>query len=115
MIIKEKSNFYKIKNIEDIKNTPSNSTVLFDFDENIMDFCQKNSINYAVEATSILESILANNFDASFIIVDKKMAKEVQDIANEYLFDSKILVKIVFDWQIEDFAKLGIDGVCKIK
>jgi len=115
MIIKQKDDFNKIKTIQDIKNTPSNSTILFDFDKKIMKFCQANGIKYAVTVSSILEAILANNLNADFIIVNKKLTKEIQETANEYLFDSKILVKIVFEWEIETFAKLGIDGVYKIR
>ncbi len=111
MIIKQRCDFYKIKTIEDIKNTPSNSILLFDFNKEIMKFCKENDIKYAVIVSSILEAILANNLNATFIIINKKIAKKIQEIANEYLFDSKILVKIVFEWEIETFAKLGIDGV----
>lgn len=111
MIIKYKKDFYPIKDIEDIKNTPSNSIVCFDYDLKLMKYCQKNSISFAVKISSIKEAVFANNFGAKYLIVTKTKAKEIQDIANEYLFDSKVLVKIVFDWEIEIFAKLGIDGV----
>ena len=114
MIIKEKKDFFKIKNIDDILNTPPNSIVLFDYDLEMMKFCKDNSIPFAVKIKNIKEVIFANSLGAKYIIVDKKNAKEIQEIANEYLFDTKVLVKIIFDWEIEVFAKKGIDGVIKI-
>ena len=33
---------FLIKNIKDIENTKANSTVLFDFDEEILTYCYKN-------------------------------------------------------------------------
>ena len=114
MIIKEKKDFFKIKDIEDISNSPPNSVVLLDYDLEMMKFCKENSISFAVKIKNIKEAVFANSFGAKYVIVDKKNAKEIQDIANEYLFDTKVLVKIVFDWEIEDFAKKGIDGVIKI-
>jgi len=111
MIIKKFDDFFEIKNIEDIKKTSPKQTLLFDFDKELLTYCKENDISFAIKTDSILEAVFANNFDAEFIIVDKKSAKKIQNIADEYLFDSKVLVKIVFPWEIEEFAKLGIDGV----
>ena len=53
----------------------------------------------------------ASSLNARYIIVDKEMAKTAQNIAENYLFDAKILVKIESEDEIEEIAILGIDGV----
>ena len=42
---------------------------------------------------------------------DLQKAKEIQKLAENYLFDSKVLLCISLDYEIEHAAKAGIDGV----
>ena len=106
---------YTISSFEQIKNTPTNSTLLLNFQENdILNFIKdlkENSISFALDVQSIKELIFANNFGAKFILLEEFLAVDAQKIANEYLFDSKILVKINSEEEIEKLAHLGIDGV----
>ncbi|WP_187647256.1 hypothetical protein [Nitrosophilus labii] len=111
MVIKSKKDFCKIETIEEIKNTPPNTTLFFRYDLELIKYCYDNDLSFAVAVDSIKEAIFANHFGAAYIVVKKDMAKKIQNVANEYLFDAKILVKIVFDWEIEIFAQKGIDGV----
>ena len=60
---------------------------------------------------NITELIYASNLNASYIIVEKDLAHSAQNIANEYLFDAKILVSIQDENEIEEFALNSIDGV----
>ena len=39
------------------------------------------------------------------------MAKEIQSIAQHYLFDAQIVVIIKNEDEIEQYAQMGIDGV----
>ncbi|DAB32132.1 MAG TPA: hypothetical protein CFH79_05545 [Sulfurospirillum sp. UBA11407] len=111
----ENEKLYTISSFEQIKNTPTNSTLLLNFQENdILNFIKdlkENSISFALEVQSIKELIFANNFGAKFILLEEFLAVDAQKIANEYLFDSKILVKINSEEEIEKLARLGIDGV----
>jgi nicotinate-nucleotide pyrophosphorylase len=111
----ENEKLYTISSFEQIKNTPTNSTLLLNFQENdILNFIKdlkENSISFALEVQSIKELIFANNFGAKFILLEEFLAVDAQKIANEYLFDSKILVKINSEEEIEKLALLGIDGV----
>lgn len=105
---------YKVKTWEDVKSTPANATVLIDFtQENFFDMiqnCNKNSVKFALLVSNIKEVVFAYNFKASYILVEKSLAKSVQNIANEYLFDGKILVTITQEDEIEELALLGVDG-----
>jgi nicotinate-nucleotide pyrophosphorylase len=111
----EHEKLYTVSSFEQIKNTPTNSTLLLNFQEtDILNFIKdlkENSISFALEVQSIKELIFANNFGAKFILIEEFLAIDAQKIANEYLFDSKILVKINSEEEIEKFALLGIDGV----
>lgn len=102
---------FKIFNIEDIKNTEANSTLYFLFNDEILKYCFENSLDFAVKIESIKEAIYANALNAKYIIAEKKLAKKVQKIAENYMFDSKVLAIIETNDEFEDIAKVEIDGV----
>lgn len=106
--------FYHITSIEDINHTPPSSTITLAFDESNLDIiahAKENDIKMALWVDTINQLIYASSLNASYIIVQKEMAKTAQDIAENYLFDAKILVKIEKEDEIEEIALLGIDGV----
>ncbi len=110
----ESPKFYKIQSIEDIQNTPPNSTVLLYNLKNSIDivkYCKKHSIPFAIEIDSIKDAIFSNLLNAKYIIASKELAKSIMPIAQNYLFDSLILTKISSEDEIEEMAKSGIDGV----
>lgn len=97
--------------VEQIQKTPPNSTVFFQYNIDLMKYCFDNNLPYGVYVNSIKQAIFANSLGAKYIIVMSSHAKEIQDIANEYMFDSKILQVIYHESHIEDVAKHGVDGV----
>ncbi len=103
--------FYEIISFEDIENTPSNSTVFFDFDPLIAKKCKTNNISYAMRIKNIQELLFCNALECDFALVEHSLAKEAQKIANEYMFDTKILQMIETESDMENAAKGGIDGV----
>lgn len=106
--------FYHISSIEAIENTPSNSKLFIEFDPinlDIIQFSHANSLLFALRVESIKEIIFASALGASYIVVPKELAKSAQNIANEYLFDAKILALIDDEDDIEELAILGVDGV----
>jgi len=104
-------NISKIDIIEDIKSTKPNSTLLFNFNKDIMVYCMNNDINYAVIVKSIKESIYANNLNAKYILPPVYFLETIQKIAENYMFDSKILAIIKNEDEIENIALKQIDGV----
>ena len=110
----ESSSFYHITNIDDITNTPPSSTIYFSFSEKNLDIIQHANLNHITMALSVkdvTEVIYASALNATYIVVDKEIVKTAQTIAQEYLFDAKIIVKIDSDEEIEEMALLGIDAV----
>ena len=102
---------FLIKNIKDIENTKANSTVLFDFNEEILTYCYKNELFCAVVVNSIKEAIYCNNLNVKYIISEKELSIELQKIADNYMYDSKILAIIDSNKELEQVAKLEIDGI----
>jgi len=106
--------FYHVLDIESISNTPPSCTIFVEFDEKNIDIIKhvtSNSIPLAVGADDITQTIYASSLGASFIIIPKELAKTAQNLANNYLFDAKIVVKIDEEDEIEELALLGVDGV----
>ncbi|MCI0500239.1 MAG: hypothetical protein L0Y61_00650 [Epsilonproteobacteria bacterium] len=104
-------NFEFVESIDEIKYTSSNSTIIFNYNLEIMDYCYQNKISYAIFISSIKEAVFGNSLMAKYLIGSESNANEIQKIAECYMFDSKILVPITDESMIENIAKCGIDGV----
>ncbi len=71
----------------------------------------KNKIEFALKVENITALVYASALGASYIVLNQELAKTAQKIAENYLFDAKILVHIESEKDIEEIALLGIDGV----
>lgn len=110
----EKAPFFDVLDIDSILKTPPQSTLYIEFslvNSDILDHCRLNNIHFAVGVKNIKEAIFAHNYNASYIIVSRIMAASIQKIAENYLFDAKVIARIDTDDEIEEMANLGIDGV----
>lgn len=101
----------KITSIQMIEQTSPNATVLFDFDVQILQHCQKNDVLCAVIVKDITQALYANALMAKYIICEQSIAKTLQNLAENYMFDSKIITIINSSKEIENIALDGIDGV----
>jgi len=110
----ESCRFCKVFSEEDIRQSKPNDIVLL---EPLIDslalahYCQKNTIAYAIPANNLKEGLFANALNASYIVCKEEEALLIQPIAQEYLFDSKVLVLIHDEKEIVKIARSGIDGV----
>jgi len=106
--------FYYANNLDDIKNSSNNSTIIFEYDENKLDlykFCSNNSIEYGVNINSIKEFVFIINLDAKYAFVnDIDLAKILQKLADNYLTQTKIIIKSHID-NIEKIVLEEIDGI----
>lgn len=106
--------FYHVSSIDSIKRTPPSSTICLEFSEenlDIIEHANANQVAMALRVKSVTEIIYAANLNAKYIFVVPKLAKTAQNIAENYLFDAKILVLIEEEEEIEELALLGVDGV----
>ena len=105
---------YHITDIDSITNTPPSSTIYIEFSEDNLDIINHvdtNQIEFALDVKNITELIYASALGAKYILLSREIAKTAQDIAENYLFDAKILAHIIDNEEIEELALLGIDGV----
>lgn len=106
--------FFRALKVADVHNSSPKDIVLAcgEGREGLWKFLCDNRVTYATEALSIRDAVILNALKATYIVVsNRELAESIQQVANEYLFDSKILLAIEHEEQIEECAKLGIDGV----
>ncbi len=109
----ESPKFHKVFSIEDIKASNSNDILLL---EPLVDshtyakYCVENNIEYAVVVNSLEDAIYANALNASYMVCEEDSALMIQPIAQEYLFDTNILVLVHSTKEISKLARNGIDG-----
>jgi len=103
---------HKITSIEKAKTNLVENILLVDFsDTKLVQYCMSQELSLALLVKNIKDACLANAVGAKYIVVDKAISKEIQNIATEYLFDSKILLRIENEYEIEEAAQDLIDGV----
>jgi len=105
---------YYVESVEEIKNTPPGSTLWlgpFSGSKSIARHCFENGIGYAVMAETVNDALKANALHAHYIVAPMELAREVQKIAETYLFDAKILLPVDEENEMEEAAEAGIDGV----
>jgi len=110
----QNESFYHITDIDAILKTPNSSKVFLEFSEDnldIIDYLNANSVSFVLSVQNVTELIYASSLKASYILVQKELAKTAQEIAESYLFDAKILVHLEKEKEIEEMALLSIDGV----
>jgi hypothetical protein len=110
----ESETFYSVESITEIARTPSNALLHIDsLSENIdlIRYCQKNVLPYALKISEIKEAIFANNLGAKYLLCSKELAKELMPIAQNYLFDTQVIAYILDEKEIEEMAKSGVDGI----
>lgn len=104
-----------VSSVQDINNTSPNSvSVLNNINESshIALYCKENSVEFACIVSTINDAIISNALGSSYIVLaDEVLAKDVQSIANEYLWTAKVIYLIENEKDIENIAKLGIDGI----
>jgi len=108
------SNFCKIFSSADIKKSKANEVVLLEplVESHVLaKYCQENKVPFAVTVNTLQDAIFANALGASYMVCEEDDALIIQPIAQEYLFDTRILVLIQDEKEISKIARSGIDGV----
>ena len=106
--------FSQVFSIEEIKKTQPNEIVLLEAlnkSHHIARYCQQNSVSFAVVVNTLEDALYANALGASYMICEEEDALIIQPIAQEYLFDTRILVRVDDEKEIGKIARSGIDGV----
>ena len=110
-----KSNrFFKIFSLEGIPKSQPGDIILLEplvDSHTYAEHCQVNSIPFAVVVNTLDDALYANALGAKYIICEEDDALMIQPIANEYLFDTRILVHVHSEKEISKIARGHIDGV----
>ncbi len=105
---------YYVESVEEIKKTPPGSTLWlgpFSSSKAIARHCFENGLGYAVMAETVNDALKANALHAHYIVAPMELAREIQKVAETYLFDAKILLPVDEESEMEEAARAGIDGV----
>jgi len=106
--------FRKIFTVEEISQVASEEIILLEpLSDSItlVHDCRNNQRDFAVTVNSVTEALFANALGSSYIICQHEDAQKIQQIAQEYLFDTKVLTLTGSEKEIQKMAELSIDGV----
>ena len=107
--------FTYVKTLEDIKNSPSNNTLIFEYCDSSLElynFCKINNIAFGVIVSDIKELIFCLNFNVKYVFCDTiKKAKKFQKIVEDYLYDTKIVLFVDDFSNIEEIVSYQIDAI----
>ncbi|RLA69290.1 MAG: hypothetical protein DRG09_06120 [Epsilonproteobacteria bacterium] len=110
-----KSNrFLKVFSIKCIEESQPGDIVLLEplvDSHNYAIHCQNNNIPFAVVVSTLTDALFANALGAKYIICEEDDALMIQPLANEYLFDTRLLVLIHTEKEICKIARGKVDGV----
>ncbi len=110
----ESERFVIVKSENDVKRSSPKDIVVFSFKEEnfyLANYCRQNDIAFGVFVNDLKELLISNLWGGKFALVEVDFAKEAQKIAEEYLFDMKIILQIENEDEMVKAAKEGIDGV----
>ena len=125
--------FALVRNVREIVGVNANQIVYF-YERDDVDFClskhcHEEKVRYAVASDSLVRFLIYAQLQASFVLVDSHVeslihkehspaqerqessAKRIHALADHYLLDTKVLLIIKEEKEIEPAALLGIDGV----
>lgn len=102
--------FYRVLNIDEIKDTKANSLLFFGYNEELLRYCYKEKLNFFVYVSSIKEGLYASSLNSKYIVCSNSLAKQMQKIADNYMFDTKVLRVIYKSDDLEEVALEEIDG-----
>lgn len=105
--------FYHIESLEAVRKTPPNSLVtLFFTPENLdlIEHLRNHGIRFALHIESVTDAVIGENLRATYLIVSPKNGKEIQSVAEHYLFDAKVLGYVDDMGHLEKLIDLRLDG-----
>lgn len=104
--------FEKLNRINSFNDTLEFDNLLFDFNKKIIKKAKEENKEFSIIAKDKKEIILANAVGAKFIVIDKnnkELLKEAVDLAEYYLFDSKIALVIDAQNELLDAINFRVD------
>ncbi len=110
----ESEKFLKVYTIDDIKKTQPKDILLLEplsVSIDIAKYCKANNLPFAVTINSVRDAVYVNAIGADYMLCQHEQAIIVQKVADDYMFDAKVLVVIEDEKSIDTLIRFGIDGV----
>ncbi|PAF48137.1 hypothetical protein BKH46_02175 [Helicobacter sp. 12S02634-8] len=106
--------FRKVSDFTEIAKVENHAIVWFDVCDDkgyvLSHHCLQNRVKYALRVDNVTDFVIYAALKPVYIILEKS-PELYQKIAECYLMDTKILYVIQEQGEIEELAKMGIDGV----
>ncbi|GHV09375.1 hypothetical protein AGMMS50229_19450 [Campylobacterota bacterium] len=90
--------------------TPNGSLLVADFSESDLPLYGECTDRLAIRVSSVREFVIVSAAAVRYALCDLAVAPKLQQIADHYLSDTKVLA-IAAPSQIEEIALLGVDGI----
>ena len=104
--------FCRVNTTKEIQKTDAGTVLYIDpFDTKLAAYMHQNALPFCAAINCVSDLMLANAQGAAYCLIPLEHAKEFQALANEYLFDAKLLLAVDSTDAIKDAARLGVDGV----
>ena len=110
----ESRRFVKIFTVEEIERTDPEDILLLEplaVSIELAQHCKRHGLTFAVTVSTVREALLANALGAAYMLSQYEHAITIQKVGDDYLFDTKVLVLVDDEREIETVARFGIDGV----
>lgn len=101
-------NLYLVNSYVDLK-ISDEKIACFDYNEELISKCNEQNISFAIKVHTQTQAVIANATNASIIITTQQNAKQIQALAEYYLFDSKIALLIKNENEIQNAIDLKVD------
>ncbi len=105
--------FIRVDSVEAIRKSPASSVLYFEIllaSVDLITYCRNEGLPFAVSVTDIKTAILAHGMGARYLVCGTDIVQKIQNVAQQYLFDTEILIPISSEDEIEVYAAMGIDG-----
>ena len=99
--------FQPVLNIE---KTPSNYMIITPFKKECIKQYKKHHDNINLVCHDIVEFIIATKCNVRYVVAEFELSKTLQKLADDYMYDTKVLAIIDNETKLKDVALNGIDG-----
>ncbi|AQW83453.1 hypothetical protein [Campylobacter pinnipediorum] len=104
-LIKSKDIFFVDKIDESLKE----KSVLFRYNHELIKKATELGLEFSIECFNTQQALIANAINAELIVCDENTALKFSELAEFYMFDSKIACVIQDENELEKLAKLKVD------
>lgn len=100
---------YSIQKIDEIESASDEHILLFEYDSDLLRYVKENQLPFALHIFNESEAVLANALGAKILICNEKISQKIQQLAEYYMFDTKVAILINDEEEIQKAIDLRVD------